>query len=62
MTPKKVQALLQPFKNVTVIYGHVHQIQYNQIGNISLQFGDGDGLALALSRHLCAGRTRMSLC
>jgi 3',5'-cyclic AMP phosphodiesterase CpdA len=32
---EEVQALLQPFKNVTVIYGHVHQIQYNQIGNIS---------------------------
>ncbi len=32
---EQVQALLQPFKDVTVIYGHVHQIQYNQIGNIS---------------------------
>jgi len=32
---EQVQALLQPFKNVSVIYGHVHQIQYNQIGNIS---------------------------
>lgn len=31
----EVQALLKPFKKVTVIYGHVHQIQYNQIGNIS---------------------------
>jgi 3',5'-cyclic AMP phosphodiesterase CpdA len=30
-----VQALLAPFEDVTVIYGHVHQIQYNQIGNIS---------------------------
>ena len=30
-----VQALLQPFHKVNVIYGHVHQIQYNQIGNIS---------------------------
>ena len=30
-----VQNLLKPFKKVTVIYGHVHQIQYNQIGNIS---------------------------
>ena len=30
-----VQALLKPFDNVTVVYGHVHQIQYNQIGNIS---------------------------
>jgi Icc protein len=31
----EVQALLQPFDKVNVIYGHVHQIQYNQIGNIS---------------------------
>ena len=30
-----VQALLKPFKKVTVVYGHVHQIQYNQIGAIS---------------------------
>jgi 3',5'-cyclic AMP phosphodiesterase CpdA len=30
-----VQALLAPFEKVTVLYGHVHQIQYNQIGNIS---------------------------
>lgn len=30
-----VQALLAPFRKVTVLYGHVHQIQYNQIGNIS---------------------------
>ena len=32
---ERVQALLKPFDKVTVIYGHVHQIQYNQIGNIS---------------------------
>lgn len=32
---EQVQALLQPFDKVTVLYGHVHQIQYNQIGNIS---------------------------
>jgi 3',5'-cyclic AMP phosphodiesterase CpdA len=32
---EKVQALLKPFDKVTVIYGHVHQIQYNQIGNIT---------------------------
>jgi 3',5'-cyclic AMP phosphodiesterase CpdA len=32
---EEVQALLRPFENVTVVYGHVHQIQYNQIGNIS---------------------------
>jgi Icc protein len=31
----EVQALLKPFNKVTVLYGHVHQIQYNQIGNIS---------------------------
>lgn len=30
-----VQALLAPFSRVNVLYGHVHQIQYNQIGNIS---------------------------
>jgi len=31
----EIQALLKPFDTVNVIYGHVHQIQYNQIGNIS---------------------------
>lgn len=31
---EQIQALLRPFKQVTVLYGHVHQIQYNQIGNI----------------------------
>lgn len=31
----EVQALLAPFDQVTVLYGHVHQIQYNQIGNIA---------------------------
>lgn len=30
-----IQAMLKPFDKVNVIYGHVHQIQYNQIGNIS---------------------------
>jgi len=30
-----VQDILKPFKKVNVIYGHVHQIQYNKIGNIS---------------------------
>jgi 3',5'-cyclic AMP phosphodiesterase CpdA len=30
-----VQALLKPFDDATVVYGHVHQIQYNQIENIS---------------------------
>ncbi len=28
-----VQALLQPFSKVTVIYDHLHQIRYKQIGN-----------------------------
>lgn len=32
---EQVQALLKPFDKVSVLYGHVHQIQYNQIGNIS---------------------------
>lgn len=32
---ERVQALLKPFEKATVIYGHVHQIQYNQIGSIS---------------------------
>jgi len=32
---EEVQALLKPFEKVNVIYGHVHQIQYNQIGNMA---------------------------
>ena len=32
---EQIQALLHPFDKVTVLYGHVHQIQTNQIGNIS---------------------------
>jgi hypothetical protein len=32
---EEVQLLLRPFADVTVVYGHVHQIQYNQINNIS---------------------------
>jgi len=32
---EEVQALLKPFKKATVLYGHVHQIQYNQIDNIT---------------------------
>ncbi len=32
---EEVQALLKPFEDATVIYGHVHQIQYNQIDNIA---------------------------
>jgi Icc protein len=30
-----VQTLLKPFKNVAVFHGHVHQVLYNQIKNIS---------------------------
>ncbi len=30
-----IQAVLNQFSNVNVIYGHVHQIQYNRIGNIN---------------------------
>ena len=30
-----IQRLLKPYKQSNVIYGHVHQIQYNQIGNIA---------------------------
>ncbi len=32
---EQLQAMLKPFRKVSVLYGHVHQIQYNQIGNIS---------------------------
>jgi Icc protein len=32
---EQVQELLKSFDKVTVLYGHVHQIQTNQIGNIS---------------------------
>jgi Icc protein len=32
---EEVQGLLAPFDRVSVLYGHVHQVQYNQIGNIS---------------------------
>ncbi|MBL4679773.1 MAG: metallophosphoesterase [Pseudomonadales bacterium] len=32
---EEVQAILAPFNKVNVMYGHVHQIQYNQIGNIA---------------------------
>lgn len=32
---EQVQALLKPFDQVSVLYGHVHQIQYNKIGNIA---------------------------
>ena len=30
-----IQSMLKPFDKVNVIYGHVHQIQYNQIDNIA---------------------------
>lgn len=34
---EKVQEILKPFKQVTVLHGHVHQIMYNKIGNVSFQ-------------------------
>lgn len=30
-----VYALLRPFERVTVIHGHMHQLQYDQIGNLT---------------------------
>ena len=54
----EVQAILKPFDKVNVIYGHVHQIQYNQIGNIALQRGDGDGVAVALPESTRRPSTR----
>lgn len=35
MSGAEVQSILQAFKKVSVLYGHVHQIQYNQIGSIA---------------------------
>ena len=32
---EQVQDLLKPFRKVTVLYGHVHQVQYNQIEHIT---------------------------
>jgi len=32
---EEVQAILKPYDKVNVVYGHVHQIQYNQIENMS---------------------------
>ena len=32
---EEVQTLLKPFPRTNVIYGHVHQIQYNQVDNIA---------------------------
>ena len=34
---EEIQAVLKPFKQVNVFHGHVHQVLYNQIGNISFQ-------------------------
>jgi len=34
---EQVQTILKPFKNVTVLHGHVHQVLYNQIGNIAFK-------------------------
>ena len=34
---EEIQEVLKPFDKVTVLHGHVHQILYNQIGNISFQ-------------------------
>lgn len=31
----EVRALLAPFDEVTVLYGHVHQMQHNRIGNVT---------------------------
>ncbi len=32
---EEIQAMLNHFQTATVVYGHVHQIQYNRIGNIN---------------------------
>lgn len=32
---EEIQQMLAPFRESNVIYGHVHQIQYNQIGHIA---------------------------
>jgi 3',5'-cyclic-AMP phosphodiesterase len=32
---EQIQAILKPFKNVTVLHGHVHQVLYNQMGQIT---------------------------
>jgi 3',5'-cyclic AMP phosphodiesterase CpdA len=32
---EQVQAILKPYRHVTVIHGHTHQMLQNQIGNIS---------------------------
>ncbi|MFB6259567.1 MAG: hypothetical protein ABEK42_02470, partial [Thiohalorhabdaceae bacterium] len=33
----EVQRILEPFDKVNVLHGHVHQVLYNQIGNITFQ-------------------------
>ncbi len=50
-----VQAMLQPFTSVNVIYGHVHQIQLQSDRQHLLQFRNGHSLALALPPKLCPG-------
>ncbi len=32
---EQVQAILRPYRKVTVVHGHTHQMLFNQIGNIS---------------------------
>jgi Icc protein len=32
---EQVQAILKPYKNVKILHGHVHQVLYNQIGNLT---------------------------
>jgi len=32
---EEIHEILEPFDKTTVVYGHVHQIQYNQIGSIT---------------------------
>jgi len=49
----QIQALLKPFKQVSVIYGHVHQIQYNQIGNISFNSVMATSWPWPYPRNLC---------
>lgn len=32
---EQVQAILKPYMNVKILHGHVHQVLYNQIGNLT---------------------------
>jgi len=32
---EQVQAILKPFKDVKILHGHVHQVLYNQMGNLT---------------------------